>query len=180
LILFSIFGRINNANMKKMLFTAVLMMLTFVSLVVAQSEYKSAAGLRVGAYTYANLSYKTFISQAGALEVVAGFGGYGRGILLNSYTRLGGALLYQHHFDIPNLNVSGLKAYIGGGGLAGINLYRFGTNIFELGGVVGAGLDYKFEELPLNISIDFYPGLRILPDIRLISFGGISVRYTIN
>jgi hypothetical protein len=52
-----------------------------------------------------------------------------------------------------------------------------GSNVFDLAGVIGGGIDYQFQDLPFNLSFDFYPGVRLLPSFGLAGFGGVSARY---
>ena len=80
--------------------------------------------------------------------------------------------LYEIHFPIeavPNLQwFAGPGAYIA---------FRNSATSFGAAGVVG--LDYKFEELPLNLTIDWKPELNIISQVAFESSGlGISVRYT--
>lgn len=143
----------------------------------SQSEYKSAIGLRLG-YPAA-LSLKHFISEKGAIEGFVGFRGY-------TWVRLitVGAL-YQHHSPISS--VEGLKWYVGGGAGAWLwtydKDYNFGADYgsFNLGIMGCLGLDYKFADLPLNLSADWVPTL-VVGDAYYGGFaagyGALSARYT--
>ncbi|MBK7694421.1 MAG: hypothetical protein IPI30_08860 [Saprospiraceae bacterium] len=68
-------------------------------------DYKSAIGARLG-YPL-SLSYKTFISEKGAIEGILGFRGY------SYYSWITVSALYQHHMPIKS--VEGLNWYVGGG-----------------------------------------------------------------
>jgi hypothetical protein len=124
--------------------------------------YKTAAGVKV--WDGAGLSLKTFIADKAALEFIGFFNKYG--------ARITG--LYEFHGD---LNTEGnLKWYIGPG--AHVGLYKGGNTAFGVDGVLG--LDYKFKNLPLNISLDWQPSLEFfsgnsefIPD-----WGGLGIRYT--
>jgi hypothetical protein len=155
---------------------AVLLFLFNVTL-LAQTDYKTSVGVRIGAYTYFNGTVKHFISEQGALEAVVGLGFNRARVGLGGYSLFGGALLYQHHFQLSQISVPGFNIYIGGGPLAGINIYRLGSNVFDLAGVIGGGIDYQLQDFPVNLSFDFYPGVRILPGFGLAGFGGVSARY---
>ena len=120
------------------------------------SDYKSAIGMRLGTtyYDVVSFSFKTFISAPGAIELNVGFGskGYAHG---NAGT-LSFAGTYQHHFDIKP--VDGLKWFIGGGATM-FNTFSdydeydgFGFGIYPTGGV-----DYKFSNIPLNLTADIRP-----------------------
>ena len=108
-------------------------------------------------------SYKFFITDAGALELNAGFGL--KSILLLMVTYNGYAkpftfaisASYQHHFEIP-VRGGGLYWFIGGG----LTAYRafssygdydgFGFGLFPTGGV-----DFKIPRIPLAVSADYRP-----------------------
>lgn len=146
--------------------------------VQAQEEsqgYRSALGLRLG-YPL-SVSYKTFISNQGAIEVYAGFRGYD----FYNFFNVGG--LYQHHFNIPDL--AGLRWYIGGGAAA--YFYNFDDGFaddadgFGIGISPNVGLDYKFANAPINLSLDWLPVyfLSGYGDGFAAGYGGLAVRYTL-
>lgn len=125
--------------------------------------YKTAFGVRV--WDGAGLNLKTFLTEKTALEFVGFFNTYG--------TRITG--LYEFHGD---LNTEGnLKWYLGFGGHA--SLYKFAKG----GGVDGvAGIDYKFENLPLNIALDWQPSVEIGVAQRngfQGGYGGLAIRFTL-
>ncbi len=153
---------------------------------IAQSDYKSAIGGRVsnGYYDVISGSYKTFISEQGALEFNLGFRGRSYGDV--DWVTVAFSAAYQHHFDIKP--VPGLKWYVGGGlsaynSFSNYDQYRgFGLGIFPTGGV-----DYKFANIPLNLSADIRPTISLADpygdDYKgYKSFNGgnfgVSVRYT--
>ena len=153
----------------------------------AQSDYKSAVGARLGTtyYDLLSFSYKSFITDPGALEFNAGFGAKGYGAY-NTAT-ISAALSYQHHFDIKP--VEGLKWFVGGG-ITVFNTFTkktndefykeyrgFGFGIFPTGGV-----DYKFRGIPLNVSADVRPTVHVVGPSHYNSFYpnfGIAARYTL-
>lgn len=145
------------------------------------SDYKSAVGLRLGStyYDVLSFSYKTFITEQGAIELNGGFGARGYS---NGYhaTTLSGAASYQHHFDIKP--VDGLKWFVGGGAtifntFSDYDTYKgFGFGIFPTGGV-----DYKFAAIPLSLTADVRPTFNITGPSYYNSFYGnfgIAARYT--
>lgn len=163
--------------MKKIcLALTVFFAMCFANQVQAQ-DYQSAIGLRLGYPISA--SYKFFITDPGAIEVYAGFRGYsGYG-----YFNIGG--MYQHHMPISG--VDGLNWYVGGGLSALFFNYKssfIGLEGESFGlGINGAlGLDYKFADIPLNLSVDWLPTVYVSG--YLSGFGGglgaLSVRYTLN
>lgn len=154
------------------------------------SDYKRGIGLRVGGgyYDIVAASFKTFITDPGAIELNLGFRPYAA--VYSSYNQfnLSFSASYQHHFPIGS--VEGLKWFVGGG-LTAYNTFSsnkdysgFGLGIFPTGGV-----DYKFGNIPLNVSADFRPTFAIVkPDYYGYSYlsysrfyagnAGISARYT--
>ncbi|MBK1439356.1 hypothetical protein JHJ32_05095 [Parapedobacter sp. ISTM3] len=150
----------------------------------AQSEYNQSVGLRFGAghYDWIAASYKMFIARPAAVEFNLGFSGADRRWGGNDWNWSSLALsgTYQYHFDIPE--VPGLKWFVGGG----LSLYTafsdlddfqgFGVGIYPTGGA-----DYKFDNIPLNLSADLRPTIYIdglkqrgnfFPNL------GIAARYT--
>jgi hypothetical protein len=125
--------------------------------------YKTAVGVRI--WNGGALNLKTFLTDKTALEFIGFLGTYG--------TRITG--LYEFHGD---LNTEGnLKWYLGFGGHA--SLYKVGKG----GGVDGvAGLEYKFENLPLNLALDWQPSIE-LGVAQLNGFqggyGGLAIRFTL-
>jgi hypothetical protein len=159
--------------MKKLFFTLALI---FVAVFAAQSQqYKSAIGLRLG--FPASISYKQFLNEKNAFEIYAG---YRRWSSLISYMNAGA--LYQVHAPISS--VEGLQWYFGGGASALIWNYddfygdEFGN--FNLGISGCIGLDYKFTNAPVNVSVDWVPTF-VIGDAFYNGFrgdaGALSVRY---
>ena len=148
----------------------------------AQSDYKSAVGVRLGStyYDVLSFSYKSFIiGDRGALEFNAGFGA--RNYVHDNAFTISAALTYQHHFDIKP--VEGLRWFVGGG----LTIYNsfskyhdyegFGFGIYPTGGV-----DYKFRGIPLNVSADVRPTVHVTGPGYYNSFYGnfgIAARYTL-
>lgn len=159
--------------MKKTLFVLAIAMLAIVGTVSAQS-YKSAIGARLGSPFAA--SYKVFISEPGAIEIFAGFRGY------PGYSWVSANALYQHHSPING--VENLSWYVGGG--AGVQFWSWKSNALDANtsisimGVVG--LDYKFAEIPLNLSLDWMPTYFLGGYIGGFGggYGSISARYVLN
>jgi hypothetical protein len=148
----------------------------------AQSKYyQSAIGARVGAgyYDLFSASYKTFITEPGAIELNLGFRNYG---LSNSWFDVSFSASYQHHFEIEA--VEGLRWFIGGGIVAynSFSSYSdhsgFGLGVFPTGGV-----DYKFANIPLNVSADIRPTIGLIRPYDYynnfyLGNVGVSARYT--
>ena len=159
--------------MKTRFFTALTFVCMFALAGNAQ-DYKSAIGLRLGSPL--SVSYKTFLSEKGAFEAVAGFRSY------TGYSWVNIGAYYQVHNDFPN--VDGLKWYYG----AGANVYFWswdsafldaGSNTsFGISGVLG--LDYKFKDIPLNVSADWIPTffLNGYGNGFAAGYGALAARYT--
>lgn len=146
------------------------------------SDYKRGIGLRAGGgyYDIVAASFKTFVTKPGALELNLGFRPYGVGQY--SWFNLSASASYQHHFPIGS--IEGFKWFVGGGAVAyntfsKYNDYEgFGLGIFATGGV-----DYKFANIPLNVSADIRPTVGIIKPYDYYNsfyFGnaGVSARYT--
>lgn len=108
-------------------------------------DYKMALGVRLsssGAIVNNSISLKHFISQATAVE----------GLLTFGDPSALGVLFEVHKFiDQSNLNwFYGAGAYVG---------FARRSN-FGAQGIVG--LDYKFPNVPLNLSLDWKPELNII------------------
>jgi len=79
--------------------------------------------------------------------------------------------LYEIHFPIES--VKNLQWFAGPGAYVA---FRNSTTGVGAAGIVG--LDYKFEEIPLNLTIDWKPELNLISEVGFESSGiGISVRY---
>ena len=136
------------------------------------SEYKTALGVKIfpGAVTL-----KHFVSTNIALEGLAYF--------YNDGFRFTG--LYEIHGNITGAN--GLKWYVGPGAHFGAwndrwrknNKSYNGPNNFTFGvdGVIG--LDYKFNGVPFNVSLDWQPSINLVGYGRFeAGWGGLAFRYT--
>ncbi|MFT6335559.1 MAG: hypothetical protein ACI86M_002509 [Saprospiraceae bacterium] len=128
-------------------------------------DYKTSAGLRLG--TYFAVSFKTFISEKGAIEAIAGISREGG----NSITTIGG--FYQVHNQFTN-DIPTLKWYFGGGAFVAIGTSDIKTNI-ALSGIIG--LEYTFESSPLNLFIDGTPYLSLTSESRFDAESSLGVRY---
>jgi hypothetical protein len=129
-------------------------------------EYKFGAGLRLSTPSptlSSSVSLKYFLNDRAAIEGLIAFG-----------TRFGLGALYEVHSLIgatPNL-----YWFYGGGGYVGFQngrVYSGPTGII--------GLDYKFSNAPINLSLDWKPELDIAPEINFIPDAlALSVRFTLD
>jgi hypothetical protein len=153
----------------KKLFTIILVVL-FVGLSLNAQDYKTSLGLRAGV-PY-GLTIKHFMSETNAVE----------GILASNWGGFVATALFENEHwtgHYPGLNwYWGAGAHIGFWS-AGANRYLNSTYNGSVIGVDGVlGLEYTFDEIPLNLSLD------VLPSINLIGStgwgginGGLSIRY---
>ncbi|MBK8565386.1 MAG: hypothetical protein IPN76_19075 [Saprospiraceae bacterium] len=160
--------------MKKQSILLVISLVTFfgASALTAQN-YKSAIGARVG-YPWA-VSFKTFVAGNNAIELYGGYRGFAR----YGWFSANGA--YQVHFDLEG--VDGLQWYVGAG--AGLQFYRYDNDLLDAGDNLGVsiqgyvGLDYKVEDIPLSITLDWVPNIFINGYVNGFRglYGNLGVRY---
>ncbi len=128
-------------------------------------DYRMALGIRLSNSTPTlnnSISGKYFITDRSAIEGLVSFG---------SRFGLGGLV------EIHNpLNVQGLRWYYGAGAYVGFESNPSQTFVGPTGVI---GLDYKFTNFPVNLSVDWKPELDILPDINFVPDAfSLSVRFT--
>ena len=133
-------------------------------------NYKTAIGVKGGYPGYGSLNGKHFLNSKTAIEGSIGGG-------TNTLWLQG---LYELNFSLEQ----GLNWYAGGG--ANVGFYSFKntfTNertsnmILGLNGIVG--IEYTFEDFPLNVALDTGPNLRIINSFGFGWGAGIAVRYAI-
>lgn len=157
--------------MKKIILPLILVCSVFIE--THAQGYKTALGVRLSssnAMVNNSISFKQFISEKAAIEALFSFGDP---LAL-------GALLELHKPLAP----AGLSWYYGGGGYLAFakkydaNKQREVTDPnFGAQGVVG--LDYKFANIPLNLSLDWKPELNIVSDINFEPAAiGFTARFT--
>ena len=148
--------------MKKCFFLITLFVA--ISVCIEAQNYNSAIGVRLGPNTAnitAGFTLKHFINENTALEAIIGVN-----------NGLGICGLYEKHFDIEA--VKNLQWLAGFGGYVAFT----GSNT-AIGGVGIIGLDYKFEEIPLNVTLDWKPELNIISKVGFEASGiGLSARFT--
>lgn len=132
-------------------------------------DYRTAIGLR-GGWPANGLTIKHFLNEQNALE----------GILATSYEGFVVTALYENEHwtgHYPGLNwFWGFGAHVGFWG--DLNPYTDNYSGPILGADFILGLEYTFDEIPLNLSLD------ILPSVNLIGYSGwgglhsgLSIRY---
>ena len=159
--------------MKKLFFLFLVAAALATSQNASAQEYKTALGVRLSssnAIQNNSVSLKYFLNEKTAIE---GLFTFGDPLAL-------GALVEFH----KPLSSAGLTYFYGAGGYVGF-LKKLNTNTqktnteanFGAQGVIG--LDYKFTNIPLNISLDWKPELNIVSDINFEPAAiGFSARFT--
>lgn len=157
--------------MKKFLFTLILGGVLVTASFSASAQYKNALGVRVGDYT--GITFKTFIQQDRALDLILSFKDK------NSYSAVRFTGLYEIHNPIE-FEYGTLRWFYGGGASVGGIDYKYSDdNDFLLSADGVLGLDYHFADAPINLSFDWKPALQFAPDadFKAGQFG-LSVRVT--
>lgn len=138
-----------------------------------QPEYKMAIGIRLSsapAMVNNSISFKYFMNNRAAIEALVSFGD----------PLAFGALIEFHN----PLSTSGLQWFYGAGGYLGFSKeYNPNKQIDErktyFGGQGVVGLDYKFQNIPLNLSLDWKPELNLVQDINFEPAAlGFTARFT--
>lgn len=127
-------------------------------------SYRLGLGVRLSNSTPTlnnSITGKYFVTDRSAVEGIISFG-----------SRFGlGALLEIH----KPTNIEGLKWFYGAGGYVG---FESGDTYLGPTGILG--IDYKFVNVPINLSLDWKPELDIIPDINFVPDAfALSVRFTL-
>ena len=150
--------------MKRICFLCLVVFIFFGALEVSAQAYRFGIGVRLSNATPTlnnSITGKYFITERSAIEGLVSFGSrFGVGGLLEIY---------------KPFNVEGLSWFYGGGAYVG---FEAGDTYLGPTGIIG--MDYKFTNVPLNISLDWKPELDIIPDINFVPDAfALSVRFTI-
>jgi hypothetical protein len=154
--------------MKKVL---IIIAITFSLNIVANAqEYKTSLGLRVG-QPY-GLSIKHFLSEKNAIEGIMG-----SSISWGGFTITGLYEFEKWTGEYPGLNwFWGFGAHVGFWD-AGTNPHVDNTYSGSVLGVDGiVGLEYTFDEIPLNLAVDLMPTLNLFGST---GWGGINGAVTV-
>jgi hypothetical protein len=168
--------------MKKcLLVTVIAGLFAFTSAQAQAPDYKTGLGVRVGGTS--GVTLKHFYSRNMAVEGILGFFGNGTSVT---------GLIERHDLAF---DTKGLRFYYGGGAHVafynGRYYYRNGfwrdidhydsrEVAFGINGIVG--LEYKIEELPIAVSLDFKPFVEIGPG-GYVGFSpdpSIGIKFTIH
>jgi len=155
-----------------MFFSLFIAAIGFTTTVSAQA-YKTGIGVRLSssqAMVNNSITLKHFLNERAAIEALFSFG-----------DPLSLGALYEIH---KPFSTEGLQWFYGGGGYLGFvkswnpNKQKNETDV-NVGAQGVLGLDYKFVNLPLNISLDWKPELNLVSDINFEPAAiGFSARFT--
>jgi hypothetical protein len=155
---------------KSFLFCLTLGLILFFNTQTQAQEYKNAIGGRFGVSN--GVTFKTFLNDTKALDFILNFRSTG------TYSAFRVVGLYEVHAPVSDLK--GLNWFYGGGGSLGSIKNKVTDNddfAISLDGVLG--LDYKFTNAPINLSLDWKPAINISPDTEFDGEGlGLSLRFT--
>ena len=150
--------------MRQVLLTLFIVCILSVISIHAQ-DYKLGLGIRFSDASptiSSSITAKYFFNETSAVDGLISFG-----------TRFGIGGLYEIH--TPLNATEGQKWYYGGGAYVGFQNH---TTYAGPQGVVG--LDYKFSNVPLNLSLDWKPELDFSPSINFVPDAfGLTARFTL-
>jgi hypothetical protein len=149
--------------MKRNFLTLLVILVASSFTLLKAQDYKVALGVRLSNSTPTlnnSVSIKYFMNQQNALEGLVSFG-----------SRFGIGGLYEVH---KPTTATGLNWFFGGGAYIG---FQDSNTYFGPTGIIG--LDYKFTNVPLNLSLDWKPELDIIPSINFVPDAfALSARFT--
>ncbi len=146
--------------MKKIFFAILLTTGIFSFTSIQAQDYRTALGVRLSSaapMVNNSVSIKHFITERTAIEGLLSFG-----------DPLAIGALVEFH---KPLSAAGLTYFYGAGGYVGfVKTFNSNTQKTSTDPNIGAqgivGLDYKFTNIPLNLSLDWKPELNIVNDIN--------------
>lgn len=151
--------------MKSIILVLLFVCALFVTQQLHAQDYRLALGIRLSNSTPTlnnSVTGKYFVTDKTAVEGIVSFG-----------SRFGMGGLIEIHRP---LNVPGLRWFYGAGAYLGFENNPSQT-FFGPTGILG--LDYKFNNVPINLSVDWKPELDIIPDINFVPDAfALSVRFT--
>ena len=154
--------------MKKLLFIVVLIGLSATAGAQISSNALGARLYGGDSYSGAELSYQKGLNERNRLELDASFG------FKDDFTRV--ALIGIYHW---NWNIAGgFNWYVGPGASVAYDNFNENTYVnIGLGGQIG--IEYKFRDLPVLISLDSRPMWDFLGDVNGLGWGGaLGIRFT--
>jgi hypothetical protein len=145
--------------MKKVVLMIIIVLCTVGSRSYAQ-EYKMAIGARftnAQATVNNSISFRYFLNEGSALEALVSFDPLSIGGLYEVFRPLG---------------APGLQWFFGGGGYVSFS----DNDVLGAMGIIG--MDYKFQKIPLNISLDWKPELNLVKEVGFeAATVGLGIRF---
>jgi hypothetical protein len=142
--------------------TLLIILLTSFSLGLSAQDHNIGVGLIIGEPT--GFSAKTWVSSVDAVDAGVAWS------MTNGWFHVHADYL-RHFFEVIPVESGDLPLYVGIGARLG-----FGQDIV-LGARVPLGINYIFDDLPLDVFLEVVPGILITPDTKFDMGGGIGVRY---
>jgi hypothetical protein len=150
---------IKSEKMKRIIIIALL---TFTSLAISAQDSGIGVGIIIGEPT--GFSAKSWLSSNDALDAGVAWS------MSNGWFHLHADYL-RHAFELIPVEKGKLPLYFGIGARIG-----FGPDV-QIGARVPLGINYLFDDVPLDIFLEVAPGMLITPDTKFDMGGGIGVRY---
>ena len=169
--------------MRKIQLIVAMILVTALANRLSAQDYKFGIGLRMSTATpsiSSSVSAKFFLNDRAAVEGLVSFSpDFGMGGLFEMHQLIGG--------------IQGLNWFYGGGAYFGVKSdlvysspngegvsYGVKKNVVHTGPMGVVGIDYKFDNAPINISLDWKPELDIAPAINFVPDAfALSVRFTL-
>ncbi len=162
---------------------AALALVLSLPLAAQAQDFQWAVGARVG-FPFA-FSAKYFLNESDAVEGILGFSPY------SGYGSTSVAGAWQRHIDLDLDEIDGLRWYAGAG--ASIHFWNYRNNFLRdldgeryastsLGVSGYLGLQYVFEDLPVEVTVDWRPTILLGNTLRSAfgaGYGGVALRYTL-
>ena len=154
--------------MKKAIITTLVV---FIWYGMMAQDYKAAIGFRGGVVQ--GLTFKAAVGGNTAFDL----------IVATHYHGLNLTALYEIH-SLNIFGVDNLALFYGFGGHVGFynsNYYRLHWGTYSNGFVFGVagviGVEYTFDEIPINLSVDIVPSFNVVPEFWYWQRGALSIRY---
>ena len=154
--------------MKKLLFVIALIGLSAAAGAQVSSNALGARFYGGDSYSGAELSYQKGLNDRNRLELDASFG------FSNDFTRVAVVGIYHWDWNIAG----GFNWYVGPGATIAYDTFNENTYVnVGLGGQIG--IEYKFRDLPLLVSLDSRPIWDFLGDVYGLGWGAaLGIRFT--
>jgi hypothetical protein len=148
------------AEQMKKIIIAIFICPAFSPLLLQAQDYRSVLGIRLSsapATVNNSISFRYFLNEKSALEALVSFDPAAFGALYERFAPTG---------------ATGLQWFYGAGIYAAID----DRNTFGAMGIVG--LDYRFQNVPINLSIDWKPELNLVTEVGFEAAAvGFSIRF---